>query len=140
MSALPLMDLTQLQQERLMLAEQIKSLYLNDDYKSHIESLIQKYHTRLSYPLEDLWKQFEYQLEKIDKNCNISELLTSILIHTAIKTGKKAELSTFSVNNLSKSLLSITNLKFDGNWKIIANNDNYMQEYSIDDILSITIK
>jgi len=108
----------------ISVALQVLSQKLDDAYRENVEALRRKIFSKLPIPLEELWESFGARVEEGLKKESVSDLITSLLIHT-------------SVLHCRKLRLILSDEKQDGNAIEIANPSlRFKQEWWLGDSMS----
>jgi len=76
----------------ISVALQVLSQKLDDAYRENVEALRRKIFSKLPIPLEELWESFGARVEEGLKKESVSDLITSLLIHTSVLHCRKLRL------------------------------------------------
>ena len=129
-------------EESVLIVSGLKMLAsrLNDEYKAEIEQLIGKVIVRQCFPIEEILKTFEHELDDLAGPPDCSNLITSILINAAILCDKKVSLVT-SDNGSTKKCVEIKSpsLWFKKNWKLAEKRHDSAQETSVAGIKKVSV-
>lgn len=98
------------------------SMRLNSDYSRMTNALLERVFSHLSTPMEHLWKTLEKRTKVYIESDNLSDLVTTLLIHAAISNRRGLRVTSMNTSN-SKIEREIENpvLRFRGNWQLHEN-------------------
>ncbi len=101
----------------LSVALHVLSQKLDDTYTEDVEHLRRKIFSRLALPFEELWDSFAARIELGLESENVSDLVTSLLIHTSVINSKELRL-VISDENPESRVIEVKNpvLRFQGEW------------------------
>ena len=114
---------------------------VNTEYAEEITNLVRKIATKQAVPIEDIIRSQENGIKGIPEMKDYSELISSLLITTAIACNRRIQLT--KKQNGTKSAESIDMekplLKFEKTWQLVSDKDSKDQITSIADIKKVSI-
>ena len=101
----------------LSVALHMLSQKLDDIYTENIEHLRRRIFSRLALPFEELWDSFAARIEQGLESESVSDLVTSLLIHTSVINNKELRL-VISDESPDSRVIEVKNpvLRFQGEW------------------------
>jgi len=101
----------------LSVALHMLSQKLDDIYTENIEHLRRRIFSRLALPFEELWDSFAARIEQGLESESVSDLVTSLLIHTSVINNKELRL-VISDESPESRVIEVKNpvLRFQGEW------------------------
>lgn len=95
----------------------VLSQKLDDIYTEDVEQLRRKIFSKLPLPFEELWNSFTGRIEQGLDSESVSDLVTSLLIHTSVINNKELRLVISGENPESREI-EVRNpvLRFQGEW------------------------
>jgi len=124
----------------MVIGLKLLSKRLSIHYQGDIEDLMRRLVSEKSFPLEDVLQSFNGQLDEADKCEDISELLSSMLMNTAIVGDRKVRILIEDPETGEKSVnLSNPSMTFNGDWKIVNAREFGAGETSLSEIKKVSI-
>ncbi|UCG62950.1 MAG: HTH domain-containing protein [Candidatus Zixiibacteriota bacterium] len=98
---------------------------INPDYRQEVSALSKKILVSQSIPLEEIFEAYEHQLESLSDQQECSQLISSILISSAIRFGRRVKLTVNSGTPYDKAV-SIENpaLRFKKHWQLVSGTES----------------
>ena len=109
-------------------------------YKESIQNLIAKIEGTGKVPLEEIISLVETRCRKEIDCQQLSELLTSSLLQTAIKINSRINITLSSEGKPRAMILESPKLKFKSNWAVLSVDGNNKEEVPLSKIEGIQIK
>lgn len=129
--------------EGILLVFALKLLHgkVNAEYADEITNLIRKIATKQSVPIEDILRAYEDRNNGLPQIEDYSELLSSLLITTAIACNRKIQLTKKDDDPKSSQPIDMEQpfLKFAKTWQLMSEKDSDSPGTSISDIKKISI-
>jgi len=124
----------------MVIGLKLLSKKLNIHYQRDIEELIRRLVAEKSFPLEDVIQSFNGQLDEAGKLQDISTLVLSVLMNTAILGDRKVRILIEDPVTGEKSVsLTSPALTFKNEWRIISARGFDTEEASLAEIKKVSI-
>ena len=128
--------------EALLVVLALKTLAkrVNADYAQEILAVVQKLVVQQSFPVEEILRSFEHQLDGSADLGDYSELLTSILINTAITCNRELQITT-KTSGIKSGQIRIDQpaLRFHKDWYLTGKREQGARETPLSDIRKVSI-
>jgi predicted DNA-binding transcriptional regulator YafY len=113
---------------------------LNVHYGEDIEELVRRLVSEKAFPLEDVLQSFDSQLAETEKDADLTTLMSSMLMNTAIVSDRKVRIL-IEDPDTGEKLVSLTNpaLTFQNEWKVISGRGIDAEEAFLSEIKKVSI-
>lgn len=114
---------------------------VNTQYAEEITNLARKIATKQAIPIEDIIRSHEDGINGLPEMSDYSELISSILITTAIACNRRIQLTKKQNGKKPAESIDMENplLKFEKTWQLVGDKDSMDQTTSIADIKKVSI-
>jgi predicted DNA-binding transcriptional regulator YafY len=114
---------------------------VNDEYKEDIENIARKITTKQSVPIEDILRSHENQTNGLPEMSDYSELISSLMITTAITCNRRIQLTTDKGDNVPGESIDIEQplLRFQKSWKLVGKPDDGNNATALSQIRKVSI-
>jgi len=103
----------------LLVALHVLLQKLDNVYVEEVRQLENKILSRLTFPLEEVWESFGIRSEEALKFENISDLVTSLLVHTSVINNRKLALVLADANQCTRAVeIANPSLTFKQEWRL----------------------
>lgn len=92
---------------------------LNGFYRKEIEFLTHRLFSSQNFPIEDLWEAFDHKTRTEIESNDLSDLMTNLIIHTAILNNKRLQISlTDDKDSVQRVEIDQPSLSFKNEWQV----------------------
>lgn len=103
----------------LLVALHVLSQKLDNAYVEDVERLEKRILSKLTFPLEEVWESFGTRSEEAFQSENLSDLVTSLLVHTSVINNKKLALVLADADQRSRAIeIANPSLTFKQEWRL----------------------
>lgn len=114
---------------------------VNKSYRDKIEAIIKKLFSSQGMPVEEVWQAFQQKIRSVDNDSDLSNLLTEIIIQTAVMSGRNLGIDLNGENvGADKNTIDSPHLVFDREWGVSARKDEVAEAIPVISIKTAHIK
>ncbi len=133
-------DLSVSEAVMLLMALHVLSQKLDGGYAKDVERLKKRVFSRLAFPLEEVWKSFSSHSREVFQSDNVTDLLTSLLIHASVVNKRKLALVLADADKNSRPIEIVNpSLTFKQEWRLKDSSSDDQEAIPVSKIRKATI-